>query len=297
MEAIENAVSAVQGELGFAGDRDGFTRYLNDDVKWRANTIEGVTAIFHRYIERLKPRLADAFSSLPKASYGIRPLAATLERSMTYGYYDPPRSDRADGFYAFNAANLTRQPLFHIGALTYHELMPGHHMQFATQQENSALHPFRAHSFVNAYIEGWAEYAATFAGELGMYECPEERYGRLVMDAFLTTRLVVDTGMNALGWSLERARDYMRAHSRLVEPEILTESVRYSCDIPGQSLAYKLGDTHILGMREQMREALGSRFALSDFHASVLKPGALPMPDLQWHLEHEIEQRRNSSLT
>jgi uncharacterized protein (DUF885 family) len=176
--------------------------------------------------------------------------------------------------------------------LLYHELVPGHHLHIATQQENPRLHPFRMHNFVNAFNEGWAEYAATYAGEIGMYEEPEERYGRLVMDAFLTCRLVVDTGMNVLGWSLERARDYMRSHSGMAEAEILTESLRYSCDLPAQALAYKLGDTQILDLRERMRRALGARFEIKEFHAAVLGPGALPMPELAWHVEREIERLR-----
>jgi uncharacterized protein (DUF885 family) len=214
---------------------------------------------------------------------------------MTYGYYDPPRKDRDRGLYMFNPANMTKRPLFNIGALTYHELMPGHHLQIAVQHENPRdLHPLRAHSFVNAYVEGWAEYAATFAGEIGMYELPEERYGRLEMDAFLTSRLVVDTGMNAMGWSLDRGRDYLRSRGRLPEAEVLTESVRYSCDIPGQALAYKLGDKEILAMRERMRCAMGSCFDIKDFHRSILGPGALPLRDLGWHVNHEIDLRSST---
>lgn len=290
MAEVEMSMRAVQAELGFEGDRAGFVAQLNANVYWRANTAEGVAAVFKRYIDRLKPRLNESFSVMPKATYDVAPLAAALQASMTYGYYDFPKNDRNINLYMFNAANLMNQPLFNIGALTYHELMPGHHLQLATQQENLNLHPFRANSFVTAYVEGWAEYAATFAGEIGMYELPEERYGRLVMDAILATRLVVDTGMNALGWSLERAREYMRMHSRLAEAEILTESLRYSCDIPGQSLAYKLGDIQILAMRDRMRRALGARFDLRDFHGAILGPGALPIPDLEWHLDYEIKR-------
>ena len=128
-------------------------------------------------------------------------------------------------------------------------------------------------------------------GEMGLYEEPEERYGRLVMESFLTCRLVVDTGMNALGWSLERAREYMRAHSGMSEAEILTETVRYSCDIPAQALAYKLGDQHLLGLRDRMKGALGERFDIRDFHDAVLGPGALPMPDVEWHLDWVIGER------
>jgi uncharacterized protein (DUF885 family) len=290
MSGIEASMRGIRAELGFKGDGPEFLAHLSQHAGWRTPTVEGVTAMFQRYIDRLTPRLREFFPTLPKATYGVAPLDKSLQGSMTFGYYDAPRKDRAEGRYLFNSQNLTQRPLLNIGALTYHELMPGHHLQLATQQESEGLHPFRKHSFVTAYVEGWAEYAATFAGEIGMYELPEERYGRLMMDAFLSSRLVVDTGMNALGWSLERARGYMRAHSGMSETEVLTESVRYSCDIPAQALAYKLADTQILAMRERMRDALGPRFDLKEFHAAILEPGALPMSDLEWHINHEIER-------
>jgi uncharacterized protein (DUF885 family) len=170
--------------------------------------------------------------------------------------------------------------------------MPGHHLQIGLQYENADLHPFRQYGLVTAYNEGWAEYAATLAGEIGMYEEPEERYGRLVKDGFLTSRLVVDTGMNALGWSLERARNYMRENSGRSESEICTESVRYSCDVPGQALAYKMGDSKIMELRRRMQQGLGSRFDLKVFHDAVLGPGAVPLPELEWHVDYEINRLR-----
>lgn len=290
MAEIETSMCGIRADLGFKGDGPAFLAHLNHQPLWRAETVAGVSAVFQRYIDRLMPHLRNFFPVVPKASYGVAPLPEALQGSMTFGYYDPPRKDRAEGRYLFNSQNLTQQSLINIGALTYHELMPGHHMHIATQQENDGLHPFRALGLVIAYAEGWAEYAATFAGEIGMYELPEERYGRLVMDAFLTCRLVVDTGMNVLGWSLERARNYMRAYSGLSEAEILTESIRYSCDYIGQALAYKIGDREILALRERMRSALGAQFDVKDFHAAILGPGALPIPDLQWHVEQEIER-------
>jgi uncharacterized protein (DUF885 family) len=287
---IEQQMGAISHQAGFGGDTAAFLAQLNTDMCWRANTVEGVAAVFQRYIDRVKPRLQEYFSVLPKLPCTVGPLPPELQGSMTYGYYDPPKEDQPQGRYLFNAGILTTQPLFTLGTLTYHELMPGHHLHLTTQQENDALHPFRKYSLVTAYNEGWAEYAATFAGEIGLYETPAERYGRLVMDAFLTCRLVVDTGMNALGWSLERAREYMRKHSGMTEAEILTESVRYSCDIPGQALAYKLGDTKILELREKMAHTLGTRFELKQFHSTVLDAGALPLPELEWHVEHEVER-------
>jgi uncharacterized protein (DUF885 family) len=292
LERIENSMREIRAEVGFEGDGDAFLAYLNMDPRFRATTVDGVIAVFQQYIDRLKPKIDSYFSIIPRATYGVAPLPKVLEGSMTFGYYAPPRRDHAAGCYWFNSGNMTKQALLRIGALTYHELMPGHHLHLASQQENNSLHPFRMYSAVNAYTEGWAEYAAALAGEIGLYEKPEERYGLCINDAFLTCRLVVDTGMNAFGWSLERARDFMRAHSGMTESEILTESIRYSCDIPGQSLAYKLGDMQILELRDRMRRALGTGFDIKKFHTAILGPGALPMADLEWHVDLEIERLR-----
>lgn len=292
MEEIETSMERIRCEQGFRQDKAGFLGQLKQDASWRASTIEDVQGMFQRYMDRLNVRFDEYFSLRPKALCRTAPLPQALEGSMTFGYYDAPRKERAEGIYFFNAKNLTSQSLFNLAALTYHELLPGHHLHLSRQQENDALHPFRTHSSVNAYNEGWAEYAAMLAGEMGLYEAPEERYGRLVMDAFLTSRLVVDTGMNALGWSLEQAREYMREHSGMAEAEILTETVRYSCDIPAQALAYKLGDAKIIALRDRMSEALGPAFTMKDFHEAVLGPGAIPLPELEWHMEHEIERRK-----
>lgn len=294
MARIEMQMASVRRELGFTGDGAAFLESIAADARWRAETPAAIATVFQRYIDRLKPRFNELFRTQPAAECGVEPLPEALQGSMTFGYYDAPRPDRNSGVYLFNSSNLSRQPLHNVAALNYHELVPGHHLHLATQRENTALHPFRTHAFVNAYNEGWAEYAATLAGEVGMYEEPEERYGRLVMDAFLTCRLVVDTGMNALGWTLEQARDYMREHSGMSETEIRSETLRYSCDIPGQSLAYKLGDTRMLELREQMRASLGARFDLRDFHEAVLGPGSLPLDDLASHVEHETARLSRS---
>jgi uncharacterized protein (DUF885 family) len=288
MARIQESMREIREELGFTGGHEAFVTCLNQDPRWRADSVEGVTSVFQRYIDRLAPRYGEYFANQPKAAYSIAPLPAALQDSMTFGYYDAPRPGNNQGTYYFNARNLTQQALFNIGALTYHELVPGHHLHFATQNENRRLHPLLVHNAINAFNEGWAEYAATFAGEIGMYEAPEERYGRWVQEAFLTSRLVVDTGMNVLGWSLERAGDYMRQYSGMAEAEVLTETLRYSCDMPAQSLAYKLGDTQILELRNRMRKALGTNFRLRDFHAAVLESGALPLPDLAWHVEWKM---------
>lgn len=288
MARIRADMKATRGEAGFAGtDRD-YRAMLEDQPRWRAGTADEVTALFRVYIERIKPKVADYFSFQPNAPHDAAALPDSLAGSMSFGFYDPPKPDQPVGRYLYNARNLTQKGLFNLGALNYHELVPGHHTHFASQAENKALHPLRANAFINAFNEGWAEYAATLAGEMGMYELPDERFGRYVMDAFLTCRLVVDTGMNALGWTLEGAREYMRENSFMSESEILTESVRYSCDIPAQSLAYKLGDVELMRMRTKMQGALGTRFDIRRFHDAVLRPGALPLPLVEAEIDRAI---------
>lgn len=287
MAQVWAQMGEVLGEAGFDGDPKAFVRAAAEDPDWRADTPEAIAAVFQRYIDRLKPKLDEAFHMQAEAPYGVEALPEALAGSMTFGFYDPPTHEQPAGRYMFNARNLAGGDLCGIASLTYHELAPGHHTHLSRQLEARHLHPLRKQSLCNAYNEGWAEYAATLAGELGGYEAPQERFGRLMMDAFLTSRLVVDTGMNALGWDLEKARQYMRENTFMPEAEITSEPVRYSCDIPGQSLAYKLGDTRMLELREEMRSTLGNRFDIRDFHEAVLKPGALPLPILADHVRRE----------
>jgi uncharacterized protein (DUF885 family) len=291
MAEIQSEMRAIRMELGFGGENAAFLAQLDGDPNWRADSVEGLKAFFGRYLDRVQPRLSECFHTVPKAACEAIPLPSALQGSMTYGYYDPPRDARAQGQYFFNVNNLRNQALVCLASLTYHELIPGHHLQFALQQENATLHRVRKHSIVNAYVEGWAEYAAVLAGELGCYELPEERYGRLVMDALLTSRLVVDTGLNALGWSIERAQQYMKEHTAMPDAEISSESVRYSCDIPGQALAYKLGDAKILELRDRVRAVLGAQFDLKEFHAAVLETGSVALPDLEWHVDRTLMRR------
>lgn len=290
MRQVKAEMDAIRKQAGFNGSNQEFLESLNTNPNWRAETAEDITEVFQRYIDRLSPHLPDYFDFEAPYPCAAGPLPAELEPSMTFGFYRSPSAADPKGTYLFNTANLSNNNLSGIASLNYHELIPGHHLHMTTQKANDQIHPLHNYAFVNAYNEGWAEYAAELAGEIGMYSDPVERFGRLVNDAFLTTRLIVDTGMNALGWTLEQARDYMRENAFMPETEILSESVRYSCDIPGQALAYKLGDTEMFKMRDAMREQLGEAFDIKDFHRAVIHPGALPLPDLKWHIERTTEQ-------
>jgi uncharacterized protein (DUF885 family) len=283
MERVENQMAEIRGSLGYSA-REPFHRYLLTDHAWVARSASEVQARFDAAIRRVEPRIDALFHFKPAARYRTARLDPTLEAGMTNGYYQDPIVGHPDGVYYFNGSNLSEQTLATAPSLIFHELIPGHHFHFASQKENGLLHPLRQNLFFNAFNEGWAEYAATLAGELDMYAGPYERYGRLLMDAFVICRLVVDTGMNALGWPLERARAYIRKHTILSESEILSETLRYSTDIPAQGLAYKMGEIKMLELRQQARDTFGDHFDIRDFHDTVLRSGGMPLEVLDWHV-------------
>jgi uncharacterized protein (DUF885 family) len=220
------------------------------------------------------------FARRPKAPYGVKRLDAEREPALTFGIYEPPSPTEPRGLYRYNGSRLEERSLITAGPLAYHELVPGHHFQIALQDENQALPRFRRELWDTAYTEGWGDYAAHLAEEMGMYEDPYDLYGRLAMDMFISVRLVVDTGMNALGWPRSKAVAYMREHLTESDTQIATESLRYSVDIPGQALAYKMGSRGLVELRRRAESALGARFDVRRFHDCVLGSGSLPLETL-----------------
>ena len=293
MAQVQTEMAAIRADVGFDGTQDAFHHMLRTQPPYGGASPEAVQAKFDECRDLIESKLADILNLRAHAAHQVRRLDPALEGSMTFGFYTPPSPENPVGTYYFNGRNMSENgSLVSIPSLLYHEIVPGHHFHFATQMENDALHPIRKNTFVNAFNEAWAEYSATLAGEIGLYRDPYERYGRLLMDAFLTSRLIVDTGMNLFGWKLEKARDYMRRHTMLSEAEIRSETVRYSCDIPAQALAYKLGDTKVLQLREKAKTALGSEFDLKTFNDLIVGGGAMPLGALEWSVDRFIAERR-----
>ncbi len=211
---------------------------------------------------------------------------------MTYGYYQVPTPAQPRGRYLFNAGQLDQRPLVWAAALIYHELVPGHHFQLALQAENPDLPPFRRYLFHTSFVEGWGEYASNLAEEMGLYDDPYSLYGRLAMELFLSNRLVVDTGLNALGWTRQQATAFMQERLLQSDAEIDSEILRYAIASPAQALAYKLGAAHIQQQRHRAEAALGARFDIRRFHDAVLGSGSLPPSILAKHIDWWIEQEK-----
>jgi len=292
VERLNGELEEVRAAVGFEGSLAEFRRHLRTDPRFVPATSDEIGERLLAAQKRIATKIPFYFGRTPSAPAGIRRLSANLESAMTYGFYQAPTASDPRGYYYYNGSSLADRSLLSAAALVYHELIPGHHFQRSLQNENSDLPGFRKEAAWTAYTEGWGEYASSLAGEMGMYEDPYDRAGRLLMDAFLSARLVVDTGMNALGWSRARAIEYMKQNTLESDAQIGTETLRYSCDIPGQALAYKMGAAKIRELRARAERALGTSFDIRRFHDVVLGSGPMPMAVLERHIDWYIESER-----
>lgn len=285
MARIQAQMAQVREQLGFIGTEAEFAVHLRKQPGAIAASAEEIGEKMRRHKDKVEKRFDEFFAERSPSDYDLLRLPEALESGMTWGYYTPPAGNEKRGIYYYNGSKLDSQSVIGAASLVFHELVPGHHLHLTLQGNNPDFSEFRRNAAVNAFNEGWAEYAAELAGEMGLYDDPYDRYGRLSQDAFLTCRLVVDSGMNALGWSWEQAKQYMREHTMCAEGEIESDTLRYSCGIPAQSLAYKLGDEEIMRLRGKLQQRLQGEFSFRDFHSAVLGGGGLPLPVLEWHLD------------
>ena len=208
-------------------------------------------------------------------------MLAHEERHSTIAYYrEPPTDGSRPGRYYVNTYAPETRPRYEAEALAFHEAVPGHHLQIAIGQELDRLPAFRRHAETTAFVEGWALYTERLSDEMGLYTGDLDRIGMLSFDAWRASRLVVDTGMHALGWSRDAAISFMLAHTALAANNIANEVDRY-IGWPGQALAYKIGQLEIRALRGEAKEALGSGFDIRGFHDAVLGHGALPLGALR----------------
>ncbi len=287
---LEERMRAVREQLGFKGSREEFQASLRKNPRFIAKSPQDMEQRYLAYAKRIEPLVPQYFSRLPKAPHGVARLEPAAEAGMTYGYYQPPTPANPMGLYNYNASQLENRSLLTAAHLMYHELVPGHHFHLALQQENTSAHPVRQFLLYGAFNEGWAEYAASLGEEMGLYEDPYDLYGHLTMQVFLASRLVLDTGMNYLGMSLEEARAFMKAHTFESQVQIDSETLRYSTDLPAQALGYWLGYEKFWELRRRAEQQLGSAFDIRAFHAAAIGEGAMPLDVLEQHIDRSIKQ-------
>jgi uncharacterized protein (DUF885 family) len=289
---LNGRLEEIRAKAGFEGDLEAFRQFLKTNSRFFVKTPDEVAERLMASVHRIEPRIKDFFLHTPKAPYGVARLEPELEGSITYGYYRQPAPGRPEGDYMFNGSKLDERSMLPAAALIYHELIPGHHFQISLQLENGGLPGFRKNSYPTAYVEGWAMYSSGLAEEMGGYPDPYDLAGWIAQDLFLSSRLVVDTGMNALGWTREQAIDYMKRNTLESETQIGTETLRYAVDIPAQALAYKMGSGKIRELRARAERELGAKFDLRRFHDTVLGSGAMPMSVLEKHVDWWIGEEK-----
>ncbi|WP_344162271.1 DUF885 domain-containing protein [Kribbella yunnanensis] len=278
LSSYDEQKAELRASLGFPDEAD-FLRYLRATGRLHCPTAQDVEDLYLKHISRMEPLVPQLFSATPKAPYGVARLDPAFEAGMSYGYYEPPTDAVPVGNYRYNGSGLEDRAQLNAATLIFHELIPGHHFHIARESEDPSLPKFRSQiPIYGAYNEGWAEYAASLAVELGLLDDPYDRYGHLVHQSFVCSRLVADTGLNALGMSLDEAAGWIRRNSFESEQQIASETLRYSTDWPGQALGYRLGYEQFWAARREAESELETAFDVRAFHEIVLGSGGRPLP-------------------
>ncbi|MDO8914394.1 MAG: DUF885 family protein [Phenylobacterium sp.] len=290
---IRAEMDGVIAETGFKGDFKAFLAMLRSDPRFYATSREDLLEKASRIAKRIDDKLPGWFATLPRLTYGVRPAPADIEANYTTGrYFSGSPAQGVAGGYIVNTAKLDQRPLYELPALTLHEAVPGHHLQIALSQELEGVPAFRRNAGVTAFTEGWGLYAEKLGGEMGVYQDPYERFGRLSYEMWRACRLVADTGIHWKGWSLEQARACFTDNSALSPLNIEVELARY-VSWPGQALAYKLGELKIVQLRAKAQAELGDRFDIRRFHDAVLLAGPLPLDLLETRIDLWVRTARH----
>ncbi|MDP3983437.1 MAG: DUF885 domain-containing protein, partial [Acidimicrobiia bacterium] len=286
VEHLEQEYRQIAGPLLGTTDIADIYRRLRDDEALHYRDAETLVADATAALERAIASLSGWFGVLPQA----RCVANSIEQGALAFYSRPARDGSKPGRFFFNTSDPTMWGTFQLQAVTYHEGVPGHHLQLAIAQENPELHHLLADYYIAAYNEGWGLYIERLADDMGLYSTDLDRVGMLSADSMRACRLVIDTGLHALGWTRDQAIDYMLDHSPLSLTQVEGEIDRYIGD-PGQALGYMMGRLEIDQIRADAEARLGDRFDIKTFHDVVLSTGSVPISTLHRVVEEWVQQR------
>ena len=290
---IHLEMQKIMDQAGFKGSLAEFSRFLNTDPQFYYTRADDLVRGFNDIIARAYKVLPTMFSYLPKAQQvEARALPLQGAEQQPSASYQPGSDDgKVAGYIAVNVSNLSTRPKWEMTTLALHEGVPGHHLQISIAKEASALPKFRRNGSYPAFEEGWALYSEGLGGEMGLYKDPYAKFGNLDDEILRAARLVVDTGIHALGWSREQAIAYLNNNTANPPGDNIVEVDRYIA-WPAQALAYKTGQLEISALRDKAARALGQRFDLRAFHNAVLENGPLPLPVLEEQINNWIAQQQ-----
>jgi uncharacterized protein (DUF885 family) len=289
----ETEMLAIAQKLGFK-DLASFRASLKDNPKLKPASPQALLDAYQSHVTEMQAKLPELFGRLPKSKLEVVRMPEYLEKTAPPAYYDPgsPTAGRP-GHLWVNFYNVPNRSLLNVEAISYHEGLPGHHLQFAIAQEQEGVPEFRKHNEYTAFVEGWALYSERLGKDIGFYQDPYSDFGRLDADIWRAIRLVVDTGVHAQHWTRQQMVDYFHEHSSLDEPTVQSEVDRYIA-WPAQALAYKAGQMKILELRDKARKALGARFDIRAFHDQVVDAGAMPLDMLESRIDAWIASQTAS---
>lgn len=274
---IREEMEQVIRRAGFKGTFAEFIKFLQDDPRFTVDSEEKYLQAVALAAKRMDGALPRIFSLVPRSPYGIRPMPERIAIRQSAGYYDSGDAEgtRA-GFVNINTSDIRARPLYVVESLAFHEGVPGHHFQIMRTRESSALSDFRRKLGITVFVEGWGLYAERLGREVGFFQDPYSDFGRLTYEIWRAVRLVVDSGVHALGWTRAQAIAYMAENTGFKIGPSTAEVDRHITEA-GQGLAYTFGMIKILELRKRAEEKLGPKFDLKAFHEAVLGNGALPL--------------------
>jgi uncharacterized protein (DUF885 family) len=285
VKRIRDEMEKIIAELEFEGSFQDFLVFLRTDPQFYYDNPEDLYEAYLATSKRIDPELVNLFGVLPRMPYGVKPIPDAVAPDTTTAYYSGPAADGSRaGIYWVNLYRPEVRPKYEIEVLSVHEAMPGHHLQIALQQELGDMPMFRRFGGFTAFVEGWGLYSERLGYDLGLYEDPYSRFGQLTYDMWRAVRLVVDTGMHYKGWTRQQAIDFFKDNAAKAEHDIVNEIDRYLL-MPGQALAYKIGQLKILSLRDRAERQLGDDFDIRAFHDHLLGAGALPLDLLEQRMD------------
>jgi uncharacterized protein (DUF885 family) len=287
---IRGLMDKTIAQTGFKGSFAEFQTMLRTDPRFYPHTATELLEKASEIAKRSDDQLPRLFGTLPRLTYGVRPVPAEIAEGYTTGrYWRGSMQTGQAGGYMVNTSHLDQRSLYELPALTLHEAVPGHHLQIALSQELSGLPYFRRNITVTAFTEGWGLYSEFLGEEMGIYRDPYEQFGRYSYEMWRACRLVADTGIHWLGWDIEQARRCFTDNSALSAHNIQTELERY-VSWPGQALAYKVGELRFRQLRREAEQALGERFNIRQFHDTLLLDGPLPLDVVEMRVRDWIKK-------
>jgi len=287
---IRGEMETVIKELEFEGSFKDFLTFLREDERFYYKTSEELFEGYLAVSKRIDPELVKLFGNLPRTPYGLRAIPEESAPDTTTAYYMSPSPDGLrPGYYYVNLYKPETRPKFEMEVLSVHEAVPGHHLQISLAMEMEEMPMFRRVSPYTAFVEGWGLYSESLGYDLGLYKDPYSKFGQLTYDMWRAVRLVVDTGMHYFEWDRQKAIDFFLDNAGKSELDIVNEIDRYIV-MPGQALAYKIGQMKFLSLKEKARTEIGKNFDIRGFHDVILSHGALPLNELDSIIEAYIQE-------